>query len=352
MKNNILNLAFLGLATLATISCSRSKSIANRSKEDIVEHFASDFLDDERIHSVSIALYSNGKESTFHFGEQNPKKNNPPTDSTLYELASVTKTFTGTMVAKAVLDGKIALDDDIRAHLPQKYSNLEYNAEKITIRNIVTHTSGFPNFPPAGESKTAFWNGLYQVEISYKPGTKFRYSNTAPEVAAYILEKAYGIPYQELIETYILKPNNMTNTSFALNRREKSLLIQGYNGKKEPQKHYQNSLWGGIAGIHSNTTDLIKYIKYHLNDSMPEIEESHKSFFSTQHGFAIGYFWNIVETESEVYYRHHGGIWGMQNWIMVFPKSDIGIAVLSNASFEGIDEKLEKLALSIKRGIE
>lgn len=347
LTNKIIKI-LLVLVTFSAISCKQKKEIKNRSTEGVVEYFANEFLDDNRIHSVSIALYNNGNESTFHFGEQNPNKKNPPTDSTLYELASVTKTFTGTMVAKAVLDGKISLDDDIRDYLPQEYPNFQYNREKVTIKDIITHTGGFPNFPPAGENKKAFWNGLHQVEISSKPGTEFNYSNTAPEITAYILEKAYGIPYQELIEEYILKPNQMIDTKFVLNAIDKNLLIQGYNGEKEPQEHYQNNLWGGIAGIHSNTSDLIKYIKYHLNESIPEIEESHKNFFSTQYDFDIGYHWNIVEIENEVYYRHHGGIWGMQNWLMVFPKSNIGIAVLSNASFEGIDDKLEKLALNIK----
>ncbi len=348
MTNKILKVVFLGLVTISIISCNRKKEIKNKSIEEIVELFANEFLDDDRIHSVSIALYNNEKESTFHFGEQNPNGNNPPTDSTLYELASVTKTFTGTMVAKAVLDGKISLDDDIRKYLPQEYPNFEYDGEIVTIKDIITHTGGFPNFPPAGENKTAFWNGLHQVKINSKPGKEFNYSNTAPEITAYILEHTYGLPYQKLVEEFILKPNKMTNTKFILNAKDKRLLIQGYNGEKEPQEHYQNNLWGGIAGIHSNTTDLIKYIKYHLNESTPEIKESHKNFFSTQYDFDIGYHWNIVEIEKEVCYRHHGGIWGMQNWLMIFPKSDIGIAVLSNASFDGIDDKLEKLALSIK----
>ncbi len=354
---NIQKTILFGFVTFLIVSCNRNKSIENKSPEEIVEHFATEFLDDDRIHSVSIALYNNGKETTFHFGEQNSNKKNPPTDSTLYELASVTKTFTGTMVAKAVLDGKISLDDDIRNYLPQEYPNFEYEGEKITIKDIITHTGGFPNFPPNDENKKAFWNGLHQVEISSKPGTEFQYSNTAPEITAYILEKTYGVPYQKLIEQYILEPNEMTNTKFVLNANDKILLIQGYNGENQPQEHFQNNLWGGIAGIHSNTKDLIKYIKYHLNESIPEVQESHKNFFKTQYDFDIGYHWNIVEIENEVCYRHHGGIWGMQNWLMVFPESNIGIAVLSNASFggnalsKGIDDRLEELALNIKKEI-
>ncbi len=357
MIKNVLKTVLIGFFVFLIISCDRNKSFKNKSPEKIVEHFATQFLDDDRIHSVSIALYHKGKESTFHFGVQDPDKKKAPTDSTLYELASVTKTFTGTMVAKAVLDGKISLDDDIRKYLPDAYPNLEYNGEKITIKDIITHTGGFPNFPPADENKKAFWNGLHQIEISSKPGTEFLYSNTAPEITAYILEKTYGVPYQNLIEKYILKPNEMTNTKFVLNTTDQNLLIQGYNGDKEPQEHYQNNLWGGIAGIHSNTRDLIKYMKYHLNDSIPEVRESHKNFFKTHYDFDIGYHWNIAEIDNETCYRHHGGIWGMQNWLMIFPESNFGIAVLSNASFEGtilskgIDDRLEELALNIKKEI-
>lgn len=353
--NNMLIKALSGLAIISLLACTQNQTVEKETIHAAVEHLANSFLEDDRIHSVSIALYNDGEASTFHFGEQTPNKNNPPTDATLYELASVTKTFTGTMVAKAVLDGKISLDDDIRDYLPERYPNFQYDGAKITIKDLITHTGGFPNFPPSMDSKAAFWNGLHEIVIDSKPGTEFSYSNTAPEITAYILEEAYGIPYQDLIEKFILAPNKMTNTTFVLNETERNLLIQGYNGEGEPQEHYQNNLWGGISGLHSNTRDLIKYMKYHLDESIPAVKESHKNFFSTQYNFDIGYHWNIVEIEDEVCYRHHGGIWGMQNWFMVFPESNIGIAVLSNASFpggalsSGIDDQLEELALAIKK---
>ncbi|WP_271711493.1 serine hydrolase domain-containing protein [Marinigracilibium pacificum] len=355
MKKLFWKVIYSSLGIISLISCNQNNKHELKTTEEIVEHYSMKFLSDDRIHSVSIAIVENNNEYTFHFGEQNPGKNNPPTDSTLYELASVTKTFTGTMVAKAVLDGKISLDDDIRKYLPEDYPNFEYNGEKITIKNLITHTGGFPNMIPTMANKNEFWEGLHQVTINSEPGTEFHYSNTAPEITAFILEQAYGIQYQKLVQNFILSPNDMTNTKFNLNERDKELLIQGYNGDNEPQEHYQNNLWGGISGLHSNTLDLIKYIKYLLNDSIPEVKESHKNCFSTQYDFDIGYHWNIVKIDGEICYRHHGGIWGMQNWFMVFPESNIGIAVLSNASFQGnllspgIDERLEDLALNIKK---
>ncbi|RDY57859.1 serine hydrolase domain-containing protein [Flagellimonas nanhaiensis] len=349
MTKSIYRSIVVALSIITIIGCNQKKSVKQKNTSEIVEYHAKEFLDDDRIHSVSIALYDNGKEYTFHYGEQTPNKNNPPTDNTLYELASVTKTFTGTMVAKAVLDGKVSLETDIRSYLPQEYPNFEFDGKIITLKDIVTHTGGFPNFPPSMENEDKFWEGLHQIKISSKPGTEFAYSNTAPEITAYIIEQAYGVPYQKLVQDFILDPNEMVYTKFTLNEKDKNSLIQGFNGDIEPQEHLQNNLWGGIAGLHSNTTDLIKYMKYHLNETIPEVKESHKNFFSTQHGFDIGYHWNILEINNEVCYRHHGGIWGMQNWLMIFPESNVGIAVLSNASFEGIDDKLEKLALNIKK---
>ncbi len=332
---------------------SSNKYPKNENIPESIEDYATQFLEDDRIHSVSIALYNNGQEYSLHFGEQTPGKSNPPTDSTLYELASVTKTFTGTMAAKAVLDQKISLDHKISRYLGNDYTNLIYEGRDIIIKDILTHTSGFPNFLPTTESKQKFLEEIKKIKISSAPGTEYNYSNTAPEIMAYILEKAYNRSYQELIHTYILDPNQMTQTKFSLNQKEKKLLIQGYNGDKEPQLHFENNLWGGIAGLHSTTQDLLKYMKYHLNESNKMVKESHKSFFTTPHDFDIGYYWNSIKDDKNICYRHHGGIWGMQNWLMIYPNDNIGIAVLSNASFEGsflskgIDDKLEDLAHKI-----
>ena len=317
--------------------------------ETAINDFAVSFLADDRIHSLSIAIHDRGAEYSLHYGEQNPGKGNPPTDSTLYELASVTKTFTGTMAAKAILENKIELNDDIRNYLDGPYPNLAFKSQPITIRDILTHTGGFPNFPPTMENKAAFLAGLQKIEIDTEPGTRFSYSNTAPEITAYLLEQVYNTPYQELIRQQIFEPNGMSQTRFNLTDPERRFLIDGYNDVGVLQNHYQNKLWGGIAGIHSTTTDLLKYIKYQLDESNAVVKESHRNLFNTRYDFDIGYHWNISKIDNKIYYRHHGGIWGMQNWLMIYPSDQIGIAVLSNASFEGIDDALEKLALIIYR---
>lgn len=338
----------MAISSCKTNSSKNNNFNSKKSTSEIVENHANEFLKDKKIHSVSIALFNNGENLTMHFGEQTIGKNNPPNDSTYYEIASVTKTFLGTMAAQAVLENKISLNDTITNYLKGNHSNLSYKGRPITIKNILTHTGGFPNFPSNMENKEKFLEGLKQIEITNEPGKEFHYSNTAPEITAYILEQVYNMPYQELINKYVLEPNKMHQTKFELNDKERAKLIQGYNGNNERQEHFQNNLWGGIAGLHSTTTDLLKYMRFHLNEKDSVVNESHKNFFSTRYEFDIGYHWNIVKDKHGLYYRHHGGIWGMQNWIMIYPKENIGIAVLSNSSFEGIEDKLEELANNIR----
>ncbi|PCJ98841.1 MAG: hypothetical protein COA50_00970 [Flavobacteriaceae bacterium] len=163
-----------------------------------------------RFHSVSIAVYKNGKSISSHFGELTIGKANTPTDSTIYEIASVSKTFLGTLVAQAVLDGVIMLEDDIRKHLREPYPNLEYKGEPIRIKHLLTHKSGFPNFPIKGDTKSNFFEGLKEIKIKSPPGTDYNYSNTAPELMAYILEQVYNVAYEDFVLNFILLPNKWT----------------------------------------------------------------------------------------------------------------------------------------------
>ncbi|MDX8572071.1 serine hydrolase [Elizabethkingia sp. HX QKY] len=98
----------------ALLGCKSVQKINKQNIENVITKNALQLLEDKRFHSVSIAVLKDGESTIKHFGELAIGKGNKPNDSTLYELASVTKTFTGYIAAKAVLDKKIKLDDDIR----------------------------------------------------------------------------------------------------------------------------------------------------------------------------------------------------------------------------------------------
>ncbi|WP_306350643.1 serine hydrolase domain-containing protein [Flavobacterium sp. '19STA2R22 D10 B1'] len=327
----------------ALFGCKSNSLINKQNVENAITKNALELLEDKRFHSVSVAVFKDGESTIKHFGELSIGKGNKPNDSTLYELASVTKTFTGYVAAKAVLDKKINLDDDIRIYLNGLYPNLEFKGESIKIKHLLTHTSGFPNFPIKSENKEAFFEGLKLIKIETKPGEIYSYSNTAPELTAYILEKVYQKSFEELVTEFILKPNKMNQTKFTLNDNEKAILVRGYNDKNELMPNFNRTLWGGIAGLHSTTTDLVKYMKLQLDKSNLIINESHKKLYKEGSDFWEGYHWYILENGNELIYRHHGGIYGMQNWFVIYPKQNIGISILTNTSFNETGEILEKV---------
>ncbi|WP_185287946.1 serine hydrolase [Chryseobacterium lactis] len=325
------------------LGCKSAYPTHQQKIENAITKNALQLLEDKRFHSVSVAVLKDGKSTIKHYGELTIGKGNKPNDSTLYELASVTKTFTGYVAAKAVLDQKLSLEDDIRIYLNEFYPNLEYKGEPIKIKHLITHTSGFPNFPIKSENKEAFLEGLKLIKIETKPGEQYFYSNTAPELTAYILEKVYQKPYEELVSEFVLKPNKMNQTKFTLNENDKARLVKGYNDKNELMPNFNRTLWGGISGLHSTTTDLVKYMELQLDSSNPIINESHKKLYKEGSDFWEGYHWYIIENDHQLIYRHHGGIYGMQNWFVIYPKQNMGISILTNASFNETGEILEKV---------
>lgn len=327
----------------ALLGCKSIHPIHTQNVEHAITKNALQLLEDKRFHSVSIAVLKDGKSTIKHFGELTIGKGNKPNDSTLYELASVTKTFTGYIAAKAVLDQKIHLEDDIRIYLDEPYPNLEFKGEPIKIKHLITHTSGFPNFPIKSENKKVFFEGLKLINIETKPGEVYSYSNTAPELTAYILEKVYQKSFEELVIEFVLKPNNMNQTKFTLNENDRTRLVKGYNDKNELMPNFNRTLWGGISGLHSTATDLVKYMKLQLDPSNPIVSESHKKLYKEGSDFWEGYHWYIIEKDNELLYRHHGGIYGMQNWFVIYPKQNIGISILTNTSFNETGEILEKV---------
>ncbi|WP_121965707.1 serine hydrolase [Myroides sp. N17-2] len=337
----------------ALVSFKSNAQVNKQNIENAITKNALLLLEDKRFHSVSIAVLKDGESIVRHFGELSIGKGDKPNDSTLYELASVTKTFTGYVAAKSVLDKKIDLNDDIRKYLNEPYPNLEYKGEPIKIKDLLTHTSGFPNFPLKSDNKEAFFEGLKLIKIETKPGEVYSYSNTAPELTAYILEKVYQKSFEELVSDFVLKPNEMNQTKFTLNDSDKANLVKGYNDKNELMPNFSRTLWGGISGLHSTTTDLIKYMKLQLDESNLVVNESHKRLYKEGNDFWEGYHWYILENDNQLIYRHHGGIYGMQNWFVIYPKQNMGISILTNTSFDGtgyiLEEVVDKLFEDISK---
>ncbi|RWX02237.1 serine hydrolase domain-containing protein [Flavobacterium cerinum] len=121
----------------------QNKMLTEKQIYAVMDENAKALLKESKTNSVSIGIVKDGKTYTRHYGEIDKGKGNKANNTTLFEIASVTKIFTGTLMAQAVLDGKIKLDDDIRKYITGSYPNSEYKGTPVTIKDLVSFKSVF-----------------------------------------------------------------------------------------------------------------------------------------------------------------------------------------------------------------
>ncbi len=364
MKINLFQLTLFLLTISGIVSCQTQDNLSS-----FINKECDSILINGEIKSLTIGVIKDGEIYKFHKGKLTNGES--PNDQTLYEIASLTKTFTGTLLAKAILDKKVELDNDIRRYLPEHYPNLESNGQPITFRNLVTHTSGLPNMFPnkpeifenpnwdllpfkinelqAGFTKKQFLQELHKVKLDTMSGHKFSYSNVGANLLGYCLERIYEKPYEGLIKNYILEPLKMNNTYVGISEENKRFLAKGLNAngiEMPPRVEKELQAEGGII---SNLDDMLKYIQFQLEANNPLIQTSHQELFNGKYGdFENGLFWQIFKNDDKpTKIFQNGGAFGTSSWLTIIPETETGVYIVTNVSGPDVHQKLNVLAEKI-----
>lgn len=360
---------------IVLIICSCNSQVKNSKLLLTIEKEANKFLEDERFNSVSIAVHYKGRSYIGHYGELDEKKNNNPTDRTLYEIASVTKTMTGYLVACAIEEGKIELDTPIYEILGESYNNLTYKEEPVRIIHLITHTSGIPlnvgrvselyekpsrdNFIKAQKilssyTKQEMLNEIKSLKFTEPLGKTYNYSNVAPNLIAHILEVIYGKPFYFLLKEKLFGPAEMENTFINLDEDKKYLLANGYNDENKLMPNFKEpvNLWGAAGRVKSNSYDMLQYIKWQLSLTNKVVKKSHEKLFRDENNIWLAFFWDVIDDNKGTHIEHHGGIYGSQNWLMIYPRHQYGISIITNSSFPEANQIIKQTANQIFENLE
>jgi tetratricopeptide (TPR) repeat protein len=111
--------------------------------------------------------------------------------------------------------------------------------------------------------------------------------------------------------------------------------------------HMPIPTWGAAGGLKSTTSDLIKYMRLHLDTTNTAVVESHRVNFIDNPNHSLGYYWVVGKNSEGTYYSHHGGAMGMQNWFFVFPAYNMGVSVITNSSTRVTGDLLRKTVMGI-----
>ncbi len=278
------------------------------------------------------------------YGTANLEYDIPITPTTIFDIASVSKQFAAFAIATLAHEGKLSLDDDIRAHL----SDLPDFGNTITIRHLLHHTSGLRDWVQslviagvAMEDVISFKHILkmarHQKALNFEPGEAYLYSNTGYNLLAEIVEKVTGNSFREWTDTRIFKPLAMTNSHFhddhqmILKNRAYSYQAVENNGFKHA---VNNTTALGSSSLYSTVEDLAKWILNFDNTQIGEqvvIEQMHQQGVlnnGEQISYALGL--NIGEYRGLQTVGHSGSWRGFRSHLIRFPEQKFGVVILCN----------------------
>jgi serine-type D-Ala-D-Ala carboxypeptidase/endopeptidase len=344
-----------------------------QSVDQIVAHAAEEFLKTApQSVGFSVGILKDGKTYTYNFGEPEKGVKKPPTADTVYAIASITKTFTGTLLAQAVLEKKVKFDDDVRKYLDGDYPNLEFQGHPIQLGFLVNHNSGLPfNLPDIPENRPPFSGpvspairktldnytrkdflaDLHKVELKTVPGEKFSYSNSAAILLGIVLERVYGMSYEELVKKKIAIPLGMNDTTISVNASQKARLAQGYD-EKGGNSPYPTDMLFAAGGLKSTANDLLRYAGWEMAEEDPAVKLSHEPRFVLSDTFSVGLNWQMLKSGPYRRVWQEGNLPGFVSMCMTFPELHLAIIYLANEDDPTLSHALNVMANEIAKAIE
>jgi CubicO group peptidase (beta-lactamase class C family) len=274
-------------------------------------------------------LYSNS------FGLTDRESNIKHTDSTKFLIGSITKPFTALAILILEKEGKLNLEDKLSKYFPSFES-----AAKITIDQLLTHTSGIADYRILSDWKADSKSDnttphstvakMSKKPLLFEPGERFRYSNVGYILLGLIIEKVSEQSFANFIQEKILTPLELKNTGVINNKSIVSNLASGYitNPRETLKAEYINYKQPFTSGnIYSTTHDLWKFTQAVMLGKLISVEKTEQIFES---GPNYGYGWGIRNFEGIKAYGHYGGMNGFVGAITFIPEGEYFIYLLTN----------------------
>lgn len=348
-----------------------AQTVAHNRVLEVLDRFADAYLRDSCRAGISIVARIDGATYFSNRGFADRSLRTAPTPDSVYELASVSKTFAGAIAARALVERRVTLDADFRLYLPGDYSNLVASGVPITLRTLATHTAGLqrdlPDSDPLlakidydrigyqltelnrGYTRKQSLADLGRVRLRTVPGASFAYSNLGIRVLGYGLETVYGTSFERLLRRSILNPLRMTSTSLKVSPAMRARLVVPYgrSGKVQP---LHDSSAGAAYGLYSTPRDMGRYLAWQLNERDPSIARAHERIRGTVDD-AQGLIWNIGRADGQRMLWHGGGSFGETSQMVMFPDRRLGFVLLANDSCEGSEAAMKALAISVGGGL-
>lgn len=216
-----------------------------------------------KIPGIAVAISQNGQQYFYNTGVQALDSQQPVSARTLFEIGSISKTFTATLATYAQASGHLALTDSVSKHLPALAGS---RFDQISLINLGTHTSGgFSVQVPDGiNSQEDLIAYLRQWQPDFPPGTSRRYSNLSIGMLGMISAASMQQPFEAVLKEKVLQPLGMNHTYIQLPAAQSRYYAQGYRSNGQPVRLAPGFLATEAYAIKTSTADLIRFIEANM----------------------------------------------------------------------------------------
>ncbi len=303
---------------------------------------------------VAISLIDNGRVKFYGIRRLDDTLYTVDNSEAVFEVGSISKVFTATLLADLVLQGKIRLEDTVN-----NYLNISFkDSITLTFQRLANHTSGLPRMPSNisylkvdlqnpykdyGESKLEEYL-TREMELE-EPG-KYRYSNLGACLLGFTLSKITEASYEDLLQSRIFSKYQMTSST-----SDKSLvsskLVKGLNKKGETTSNWDLNVFVGAGGVLSSVSDLSKFAVAQFDKSNEALALTRKSTYQGyQRGspIGVGLGWVIKEKMGREMVWHNGATGGYSAFMQVDVDNRNAVIILTNISgFSGKKANMDAL---------
>ena len=362
---------------------------------DELSPFVAKFAEEAKVPGLVVGIVAEGKLVWFRgWGVRNVASRDPVDTDTVFRIASMTKAFVSAAVLQLRDEGKLSLDVPVDTYLPELRS-VKYptsDSAPITLRDLLSHGSGLPEDNAGADLRLPMTEAEFDhalaagVSFSTSPGTEFEYSNLGFMLAARVISRVSGVPFQEYVSRHLLQPLGMEGSTFdaravpeshralGYGRRGSDMPSQGLAKYEDDAFHEEVALedgaGAGAGGLWTSPRDYARWVAFLLSAwpardgleagpvrraSIRETQRAHTAFplwgerdesgaleiYSGGYGFG----WNVLSTcRWPLRVSHAGGLPGYGSYVVLLPGEGLGIFAMTNLTYTGAYSLVWQLA--------
>ena len=296
---------------------------------------------------VAIAVRMDGKTSFFNYAMADDAQNRPVTADSIFNLGSVGKVFATTLLAQAVKQSELSLDDPVAKYVTELQRGGDIR--RITLGQLASHTSGLPDVPGQYEhwhrgkytwpDFVRFLNS-WKADPKHEPGKQYLYSDTAMVLLRIALQRRFNTPFAALMHQRLTGPLGMSSTALPLPRDLVGRAVQGYSPAGSPigrpGMEGGTFQWRGSGQIYSSARDMATFLVANLGElpNHQPIENAmalaQQPVFAVSPRFKLGLAWQNVSAGNFTIIDKNGGLPNTSTYIGFAPQKKLGVVILVN----------------------